>query len=461
MTGLATGTGRRSPLARLAIGLGSLGAVIFLAVLTYAVWPTQTRAITPLASGEHKDLIEKGRYLALASDCTACHTARGGKPFAGGLPLASPVGAIYSTNITPDQRTGVGGYSLDQFDRALRYGIRADGVSLYPAMPFPSYARLTDDDVRALYVYFQSGVVAVAQENRPTGIPWPLSMRWPLAAWRKIFAPNPDNVAFNPKRYPNEATARGAYLVQAAGHCGSCHTPRAITLQEQALDETKAQYLGGGQIIDGWNAISLRGNSAGGLGRWTEQDIVETLKAGRNAHAAVIGNAMGDVTIHSTQYMTDADLQAIATYLKTLPPGRGDGSSFSDNNATALALQAGVNDTRAAELYADNCAGCHRTDAQGYPRVFPAIAGNSIVLAPRTDSLVRLILAGSRVPATATAPSALGMPDFGWRLNDDEVAQLATYLRNHWGNAASPVSAATVARIRDDLSRESKKASHD
>jgi mono/diheme cytochrome c family protein len=435
--------------------------VTFLAVLTYALWPTQTRAIVPPAAGDDKDLIERGRYLALASDCTACHTARGGKPFAGGLPLASPIGAIYSTNITSDRQTGIGGYSLDQFNRALRHGIRADGVSLYPAMPFPSYARLTDDDVRALYAYFQRGVVAVAQENRSPGIPWPLSIRWPLAVWRKIFAPDPANVAFDPKRYPNEAIARGAYLVQGAGHCGSCHTPRAITLQEQALDETKAQYLGGGQIIDGWNAISLRGNPAGGLGRWTEQDIVETLKAGHNAHAAVIGNAMGDVTIHSTQYMTDSDLHAIASYLKTLPPGRSDGSRFTDNDATARALQAGINDTRAAELYVDNCAGCHRTDAQGYPRVFPAIAGNSIVLAPETDSLVRLILAGSRMPATATAPSALGMPGFDWRLNDEEVAQLTTYLRSQWGNASPPVSVATVARIRADLSRESKKAAHE
>jgi alcohol dehydrogenase (quinone), cytochrome c subunit len=442
------------------IALVVLGAVTFLAVLTCALWPTQTRAIASLAAGEDKDLTEKGRYLALAGDCTACHTAPGGKPFAGGLALVSPIGAIYSTNITPDRRTGIGNYSLNQFDRAVRHGIRSDGVSLYPAMPFPSYARLTDDDVRALYVYFQEGVTAIAQENRPTDIPWPLSMRWPLALWRKTFAPNPDNVAFDPKRYPSAVIARGAYLVQGAGHCGSCHTPRAITLQEQALDETSAQYLAGGQIIDGWSAISLRGNPAGGLGRWSEQDIAETMKTGRNPHAAVVGNAMGDVTVHSTQYMSDADLRAIAAYLKTLPPGPADGSRFTENEATARALQAGINASRGAELYVDNCAGCHRTDATGYPRVFPAIAGNSIVLAPASETLVRLILAGSSMPVTATAPSVLGMPGFGWRLNDDEVAQLATYLRNQWGNAAPPVSVETVARIRADVSRESEKAAH-
>ncbi|HTV31192.1 MAG TPA: cytochrome c [Xanthobacteraceae bacterium] len=454
------GRERRPPLIRLLIALVVLGAVTFLAVLSYALWPTQTRTIALRPAGEDKDLIKKGRYLALAGDCSACHTAPGSKSFAGGLPLASPIGAIYSTNITPDRQAGIGSYSLDQFDRAVRYGIRADGASLYPAMPYPSYARLTDDDVRALYAYFELGVTAVTQENRPTGIPWPLSMRWPLAFWRKTFAPNPDSVAFDPKRYPNGVIARGAYLVQGAGHCGSCHTPRAITLQEQALDDTRAQYLAGGQVIDGWSAISLRGD-AGGLGHWSEQDIIEGLKTGRNSRAAVIGNAMGDVVVHSTQYMTDADLRAIAAYLKTLPPSAADGSRFSDNDATARALQAGLNDSRGAEIYVDNCSGCHRTDAQGYPRVFPAIAGNPIVLAPASDSLVRLILAGSRMPVTATAPSALGMPGFGWRLNDDEVAQLATYLRSQWGNAAPPVMVETVVQIRAELSRESEKAAHD
>jgi mono/diheme cytochrome c family protein len=185
------------------------------------------------------------------------------------------------------------------------------------------------------------------------------------------------------------------------------------------------------------------------------------MKTGRNPHAAVIGNAMGDVTIHSTQYMSDADLRAIAAYLKTLSPGPADGSRFTENEATARALQAGVNDSRGAELYVDNCAGCHRTDATGYPRVFPAIAGNSIVLASKSDSLVRLILAGNRMPVTATAPSALGMPGFDWRLNDDEVAQLATYLRSQWGNAAPPVVVETVIRIRADLSRERGQAAHD
>lgn len=450
-------------LKRLLIGLVVLGALGFLAVLGYAFWPTHTRGIAAPASAADAALIERGRYLAFAGDCTACHTAPGGKPFAGGLALASPIGAIYSTNITPDRQTGIGGYSLDQFDRALRHGIRADGASLYPAMPFPSYARLTDEDVRALYAYFLHGVAPVAQADRSPDIPWPLSMRWPLALWRKTFAPSPDAVAFDPKRYPDERVARGAYLVQGAGHCGSCHTPRALTLQERALDESGAQYLAGNQIIDGWNAINLRGNPADGLGRWSEQDIVETLRTGRNPHAAVVGSPMADVTVHSMQHLADADLHAIAAYLKTLPPVPGAGPGFAANDATAKALQAGINDSRGAELYVDNCAGCHRTDAKGYSRVFPAIAGNPTVLAREPDSLVRLILGGSSMPATVAAPSALGMPGFGWRLGDAEVAALASYLRSQWGNQAPPVASGLVARIRAEMPGEnhaSEEAAH-
>jgi mono/diheme cytochrome c family protein len=462
MSDLVRGSARRGSLRRLKIALIaaiSLGILVFLTVLAFALWPTQTRAVVPSPAGDAA-LVEKGRYLALAGDCTACHTAPGGKPFAGGLPLASPIGTIYSTNITPDRDTGIGRYSLDQFDRALRHGIRTDGASLYPAMPFPSYARLTDADVAALYAYFQHGVPAVEQANRPAGIPWPLSMRWPLAIWRKVFAPAPDAVAFDSRRYPNEAVARGAYLVQGAGHCGSCHTPRALTLQETALDETGTSYLAGNQIIDGWNAINLRGNPADGLGRWSEQDIVDTLKTGRNPHAAIVGSPMADVTVHSMQHLTDADLHAIAAYLKTLPPSPSGRSSFAANDTTAKALQAGVNSSRGAELYVDNCAGCHRTDARGYDRVFPAIAGNPTVLAREPDSLVRLILGGSLMPATRTAPSALGMPGFAWRLNDAEVAELATYLRSQWGNGAPPVAATLAARIRAELPKENKEAAH-
>ncbi|UPG92211.1 c-type cytochrome [Luteibacter aegosomaticola] len=439
---------------KLLLTLISVGIVVLAAALAFAYWPTHTRAIDAGPAADAA-LVEKGRYLAYAGDCTACHTKPGGAAFAGGLPIASPLGTIYSSNITPDAEHGIGHYTLDQFDRAVRHGIAANGSSLYPAMPFPSYARMTDDDVRALYAYFLHGdIKPSAEPNRATDIPWPLSMRWPLAIWRKLFAPVPDAVAFDDKRYTDPKIARGAYLVQGLGHCGSCHTPRGVALQEKALDEQAPGYLAGGQVIDGWFAVNLRGNTADGLGRWSEQDIVDTLKTARNAHSAIVGQPMADVAVHSTQHLSDDDLHAIAAYVKSLPATANDPSSYTADDHTAKALQAGINDSRGAEIYVDNCAACHRTDANGYTRVFPAIAGNPTVLADDPTTLVRLILGGSHLPSTQAAPSPLGMPAFGDRLSDDEVAKLATFVRGNFGNHAGAVDASAVSKVRATLPKE-------
>jgi len=437
------------------LSLVALGVVVLAVLLTVAFWPTHTRVVQAAPEPAQAALIEQGRYLADAGDCTACHTGKGGQPFAGGLPIASPIGTLYSSNITPDKTTGIGGYSLDDFDRALRHGIAANGSSLYPAMPYPAYASISDDDLRALYAYFMHGVEPVQAQNRANDVPWPLSMRWPLALWRKTFAPDPEAVVFKPQRYADASVARGAYLVQGLGHCGSCHTPRALTLQEKALDESSPVYLSGGPVIDGWLAVNLRGDPADGLGSWSRDDIVATLRSARSETHAVLGGAMGDVVVHSTQHLNDGDLQAVAAYLKTLPAGEHPVSSFKADPATAKALAAGQEGSRGAELYVDNCAACHRTDGQGYARVFPKIAGNSSVLSPDPVSMIRLVLAGSKLPATATAPSELGMPGFAWRLSDDEVAQLLTFIRSSWGNQAPAVSVAQVKQLRDTLPKPS------
>ena len=434
--------------------LTGVAVLVFIVVQTLALWPTTTRTIAAGPDGDSLALVDKGRYLAQAGDCVACHTAPGGTPFAGGLPLASPIGAIYSTNITPDRDSGIGTYTLNDFDRAVRHGIRADGDSLYPAMPYPSYARMSDEDVRELYAFFMHGVAPAKAQPHPRGIVWPLSMRWPLALWRKAFAPHPDDVAPDPHRYADASVARGAYLVQGLGHCGSCHTPRALTLQEKALDESGTDYLAGGSIIDGWLAVNLRGNAADGLGAWSAADIVASLRTARDASHAVIGGAMNDAIVHSTQYLSDDDLKAISAYLKTLAPSAHSPSSFNPDPATAKALWQGVNATRGAELYIDNCASCHRSDGQGYTQVFPRIADNSTVLAGDPSSVIRLILDGSQLPATRTAPSELAMPGFGWRLSDDDVAQLASFVRQSWGNQAPAVQAAQVRAIRGAIKNE-------
>jgi mono/diheme cytochrome c family protein len=310
---------------------------------------------------------------------------------------------------------------------------------------------MSDEDISALFAYFMHGVQPAASAKHANGIPWPLSIRWPLALWRKLFAPAPDAPVFNAARYSDPAVARGAYLVEGPGHCGSCHTPRAITLQEKSLDDASNSYLSGGPRIDGWVAVNLRGNNGDGLGSWSQDDIVATLRTARNSTQAVIGAPMSDVVVHSTQYLNDGDLNAIAAYLKTLTPAPGAGSRFAANPATAAALAKGQEANRGAEIYDDNCAACHRSDGEGSPKVLPKIAGNPSVLADDPDSLIRLVLAGGALPGTAAAPSALGMPGFGWRLSNDEVAQLLTFVRSGWGNQASSVSAAQVGRVRASL----------
>jgi alcohol dehydrogenase (quinone), cytochrome c subunit len=443
-------------LSRLLVVLVVLGVVGLAIALAVAYLPTTTRQIATPATLDDK-LAEAGRYVAVEGDCSACHTSPDGKPFAGGLPVASPIGNIYSTNITPDRETGIGGYSLNDFDRAVRHGITPNGGTLYPAMPYPSYDKLSDADVTALYAYFMKSVAPVHAGNRPTDIRWPLSMRWPLALWRRAFAPGSSDGTFDTARYSDPIVARGAYLVEGPGHCGTCHTPRAITLQEKGLDETSPAFLSGGPVIDGWVAVNLRGNPADGLGAWSADDIAASLRTGRNPGHAVVGSPMKDVVVHSTQSMMDDDLKAIAAYLKTLTPSASV-SSFKADDRTAKDLAAGKTDGRGAELYVDNCTACHKTSGLGASRTFPALAGNSTVLAENPASLIRLILDGGAMPATMTAPSNLGMPGFGGRMSDDEVAEVVTFIRNSWGNTASSVTASDVAAVRQQIERAKARA---
>ncbi|KVS41699.1 cytochrome c [Burkholderia ubonensis] len=433
---------------RMARALATGAAWLALGLASGAAVAQPAAAPEAAASAPHAAdaLVARGAYLARAGDCVACHTASGGKPFAGGLKFDTPIGAIYSTNITPDPKTGLGGWTLDEFDRALRSGVRRNGDTLYPAMPFPSYARLSDDDVKALYAYFMHGVAPVQQENRAVDIVWPLSMRWPLAFWRKLFAPAPK--PFDAAPYPDPVLARGAYLVQGLGHCGACHTPRAPTMQERGLtDADGPDFLAGGAAIDGWVPTSLRGELRTGLGTWTEAEIVQFLKTGRTPRTAAFGG-MTDVVGHSMQHMSDDDLTAIARYLKKLPPKVQGETRYAYDAAAANALQAGDASKPGAAVYRDNCMACHRSDGRGYTRVFPALGGNPVVQGDDPTSLIHVVLEGSALQGTRTAPSTFTMPPFGWRLSDQEVADVANFVRTSWGNTGAPVSAAQVAKVR-------------
>ena len=318
---------------------------------------------------------------------------------------------------------------------------------MYPAMPFPSYAKVSRDDIAAMYAWFMQGVAPVVQADRRSDIVWPMSIRWPLAYWGRLFAPEPGEPV---PRSADPAVARGAYLVEGLGHCGACHTPRGLAFQEKALTDDDGHAFLSGANVENWIAKSLRGEPAAGLGGWSEGDVVGFLRTGRTERTAVFGG-MRDVVEHSMQYLRDDDLQAIARYLKSLPPADARDTAVRFDAAVPAALHAGDESGRGAATYVDSCAGCHRTDGQGYAQVFPALAGNSAVLTADPSSVVQIVLRGAAMPATQSAPSTFAMPAFGWRLGDRQVADVATFVRTSWGNRAPPVTAADVAKVRKAL----------
>ena len=431
-------------ISRLAASVITIAAVIMLIVI-YA------KAQSAPAS---KELVQRGVYLAHAGDCAACHTAQGGKPYAGGAPIATPLGVIYSTNITPDLETGIGHYNINNFVKVMREGVTDDGDHLYPAMPYTSYTKLSQEDLLALYAYFMQGVEPVRQPNHPTKLSWPLSVHSLMAVWNGLYLKKGEYSAD-----PNKSVSwnRGAYLVQGLGHCGGCHTPRGVLGQEKAGSEKDGRPYLAGAKLDNWYALPLTGDRKTGLNAWSKDEIAEYLKTGRTARVVAVG-MMVEVVAKSTQYLTDQDLMAIAEYLKSLPPandtdqGNAD-SSIQGSNASAAtrALRAGDTGMRGSLVYLDNCNACHRSDGSGAKRTFPNLVKNEAVNAKDPISLIHIVLTGGSMPSTQTAPSAFAMPDFGWRLSDAEVADVLSFVRGSWGNHAAAVSHDEVGRVRKVL----------
>jgi alcohol dehydrogenase (quinone), cytochrome c subunit len=395
-------------------------------------------------------IIARGAYLARLGDCAACHSIPGKRAYSGGLRMAIPIGAIYTSNITSDSKNGIGSMSLSDFDRALRFGV-AEGHSLYPAMPFTSYYNTRPDDVAALYTYFKYGVPAAAVPNRPNDIVFPLSMRWPLTFWRWFFAPSPKPFAASTGMDPQ--LAQGAYFVEGLGHCGECHTPRAVTMQVKATTPAGGAAFLSGAIIENYFAPSLRNSGPGTLGAWSEEELAQFLETGANAQGIAFGS-MSDVIIHSTQYMTAADALATAKYLKSLKnPDEKSATRFTYDATEHLALKNGDASKPGALIYLNNCAACHRPDGVGYEQVFPSLAGNPVVQAGNPQSLISIVLDGSQTPRTARTPAQFTMPRFAWRLSDRDVADVVNFIRTSWGNRASPVSPTEVAKTRESLPR--------
>jgi mono/diheme cytochrome c family protein len=401
------------------------------------VWPAASPAV-----------IARGAYLARLGDCAACHSIPGKPAYSGGLRMAIPIGAIYTTNITPDPKDGIGRMSLDDFDRALRFGV-AEGHSLYPAMPFTSYYNTRPEDVAALYTYFKYGVAAAAVPNRTNDIAFPLSMRWPLSFWRWFFAPSPK--PFAPSPGMDSQLAQGAYFVEGLGHCGECHTPRALAMQMKATTPAGGDAYLSGAVIENYFAPSLRNGGPGTLSTWSAEELAQFLQTGANAQGIAFGS-MSDVIIHSTQYMTPADALATAKYLKALSnPGEEPATRFTYDATEHLALKNGDAGKPGAMIYLNNCAACHRPDGVGYEQVFPRLAGNPVVQAGNPQSLISIVLDGSQTPRTTRTPAQFTMPRFAWRLSDKDVADVVNFIRTSWGNKASPVSPAEVAKSRKSL----------
>ncbi|MDT8894824.1 cytochrome c [Halomonas sp. I1] len=382
-------------------------------------------------AADDDSLIERGRYLARTADCAACHTAEGGAPFAGGVPIASPFGTIYGTNITPDPDYGIGEYSADDFYHALTEGETPSGRQLYPAMPYTSYHLMRREDADAIYAFLMSRE-PIARAAPETDLSFPYNQRWGVAFWNLIYAD-----ALEPDASSSQSSAwqRGQYLVEAMGHCGECHTPRSWT---GAMDLDR--HLEGGSLA-GYRAPSLEAEALADRG-WNRDDLAHFLKHGMSPQGSVF-NEMFPVMHHSTQYLTDEDLSAMATYLlgDTPPEAR----RIEPRPLEALSDSA----RRGRQSYLDTCAGCHGGDGQGKPQVAVAMSGNTTLRLEDPTNLLRVMLDGIEARDFPGFARMQEMPGFAAHLSDDELADLGNYLRETWGGRPGDIAPGDVANLRE------------
>jgi mono/diheme cytochrome c family protein len=409
-----------------------LGAMLSWAALVHA--QSRTGAAAPAAP--QASVIERGRYLAQAGDCIACHTIPGAKIFSGNRPMPTPFGTLFAPNITPDPETGIGRWSADDFYRMMHTGRGRDGKLLYPAMPFASYTRVTRTDCDAIFAYLRS-VPAVRLATREHDLRFPYNNRNLLIGWRTLYF---DEGEYRPDKAKSAEWNRGAYLVEGLGHCAMCHTPiNALggSSQEQA-------FRGGLIPMQNWYAPSLTSNREAGLGNWEIGDIVDLLQSGVSNRGTVYG-PMAEVTYNSLQHLSDADIRAMAVYLKSLPADQPP------QPAPANApLRADVNQLFAEgrRLYGDKCASCHGEAGRGKLPHYPPLANNQSITMTSAVNPVRMVLNGGYPPGTRRNPMPYGMPPFAHELSDGEIAAVVTFIRNAWGNRAGAVGPREVNALR-------------
>jgi mono/diheme cytochrome c family protein len=374
------------------------------------------------------EAIEHGKQLATAADCAGCHTADPSKPFAGGKRLETPFGAIYSPNLTPDRETGLGAWTDEDFRRAFREGVAPDGSHYYPAFPYPYFTKLTRDDLLSIRAYLAT--LAPVHNARPASeLWWPFKYQFVMRGWNFLFF-KPG--IFEPNQQKSTEWNRGGYLVTGAAHCGACHTPKNIF----GADRRGRAFRGGS--VDGWFAPRLDSAARSGLKSWSVEDIVEYLASGRNSRSHADG-PMADVVVNSTSKMSEGDLRAIAVYLKDLPPGVSESEVSPPPQSSMNAGQA---------IYAHACVSCHEADGHGAPRIYPPLPGNANLQSSDPASTLRIILDGAQTLTTPRAPNTGSMPAYAKQLSDQDIADLANYIRNSWGNAAPLVTPEQVKKAR-------------
>jgi mono/diheme cytochrome c family protein len=372
--------------------------------------------------------IAHGRMLVEAGNCAGCHTADPAKPFAGGKRIETPFGAIYAPNLTPDRDTGIGGWSNEDFRRALREGVAPNGSRYYPAFPYPYFTKLTRDDIFAIRAYLAT-LTPFTNKAPPPDLRFPFNFRVVMRVWDSLFF-KPG--IFEPDQNKSPAWNRGGYLVTGLAHCGACHTPKNMFGADR-----HGRALSGGQVA-GWFAPRLDGAARSGLKSWSVDDIVEYLQSGRNARSHADG-LMAEVVLNSTSKMSDGDVRAIATYLKELPAGQPEPEVIAPTEAEMAAGRA---------IYDHACISCHESDGSGAPRIYPPLPGNALLQSADPSSTLRIILDGAQTITTPRAPNAGSMPDYAKQFSDQQIAEVTNYIRNAWGNSASLVTPEQVAKAR-------------
>jgi mono/diheme cytochrome c family protein len=382
------------------------------------------------------ELIKRGEYLARAGDCIACHTVRGGKTFAGGLPMATPFGTLYTPNITPDDQYGIGKWTSDDFYRSIHNGRSKDGSLLYPAMPFTAYTKVTRADSDAMYAFMRS-VPPVNTPSRPHELRFPFNNRNLLIGWRTLFFSEGE---YKPDPTKSVEWNRGAYLIEGLGHCSMCHT----SINAMGGPVSSAAFGGGLIPLQNWYAPSLTSSKEAGLGDWDIKDISDLLKTGVSQRGAVFG-PMAEVVHNSLQYMTDDDIHAMSTFLKSIPQKKEAPETMQFETSEQFGSQLL---TQGKKIYTENCAKCHAENGLGKPPAYPPLANNQSIQMQSAVNPIRMVLNGGYPPSTGGNPHPYGMPPFAQALSDTEVAAVVTYIRMSWGNHGTPVAPQQVSNLR-------------